>query len=381
VAGSILEPAEVIKEDSTTKPFFSTPTPQSMAKTRIVSSYFASWAKIMMPRATSGKIAYIDLFAGPGRYADDSASTPIRILKHAVSEPPLKEGLVTLFNDIDQNNSGALEKAINEVPEINSLKYKPVVEHGQIDEQIVKYFEDVRLIPTFFFIDPFGYKGVSLKLINSILKDWGCDGVFFFNYNRINAALGNPYVKHHMDALFEEGRAEQLRQEIKGEEPRVREEKILSSMSDALISTVGRFVLPFRFKNQHGTRTSHYLIFVAKNVLGYEIMKNIMAGESTRKPQGVPSFIFDPQDRENPKLLDSERPLDDLKIILCQQFRGETSTMLGIYERHSYGLPYIKANYKMALGQLEEEGRIIADPPAPKRRKGTFSDNTIVAFI
>jgi three-Cys-motif partner protein len=289
-----------------------------MAKTRIVSGYFATWAKIILPRAREGKVAYIDLFAGPGRYADDSASTPIRVLTQAASDPMLKGGLVSLFNDIDEDNSGALEQAISEIPEINSLKYKPVVEHGQIDEQIVRYFEDVKLIPTFFFIDPWGYKALSLKLINSILKDWGCDGVFFFNYNRINAGLGNPFVKKHMDALFEEERAEELRKEIKGADPRVREEKVLNSISEALITTVGKYVLPFRFKNAHGTRTSHYLIFVAKNVLGYDIMKRIMAGESTRKPQGVPSFIFDPQDLENPKLIDSERPLDHLKDILYE---------------------------------------------------------------
>src|SRR5207248_10024637 len=39
---------------------------------------------------------------------------------------------------------------------------------------------------TFLFVDPFGYKGLSLQLVNSVIKDWGCDCVFFFNYNRIS---------------------------------------------------------------------------------------------------------------------------------------------------------------------------------------------------
>jgi len=39
---------------------------------------------------------------------------------------------------------------------------------------------------------------------------WGCDCVFFFNYNRINAGINNPGVKKHMDALFGEERADAL---------------------------------------------------------------------------------------------------------------------------------------------------------------------------
>ena len=63
-------------------------------------------------------------------------------------------------------------------------------------------------MPTFFFVDPWGYKGLSLRLINSVLKDWGCDCVFFFNYNRINMGLGNDAVEKHMDALFGKERGE-----------------------------------------------------------------------------------------------------------------------------------------------------------------------------
>ena len=45
-----------------------------------------------------------------------------------------------------------------------------------------------------------------------MLKDWGCDCVFFFNYNRISMGLGNEVVEEHMDALFGKERAEKLRE-------------------------------------------------------------------------------------------------------------------------------------------------------------------------
>ena len=58
-----------------THQFFNEQTEQSAVKATIVSKYFWSWAMIIMPRAD--KIAYIDLFAGAGRYKDGSKSTPL----------------------------------------------------------------------------------------------------------------------------------------------------------------------------------------------------------------------------------------------------------------------------------------------------------------
>lgn len=65
-----------------------------------------------------------------------------------------------------------------------------------------------RLFPPSFFVDPWGYKGLSLKLVSAIIKDWGCDCVFFFNYNRVNMGVNNDSIKKHMISLFGEERLE-----------------------------------------------------------------------------------------------------------------------------------------------------------------------------
>lgn len=68
--------------------FFDEPKEQSLIKARIVEKYFWAWAKVITPTAkkAANKIAYIDLFAGPGRYKDGSKSTPIKVLETAISE-------------------------------------------------------------------------------------------------------------------------------------------------------------------------------------------------------------------------------------------------------------------------------------------------------
>jgi three-Cys-motif partner protein len=360
--------------------FFDERTDQSEVKARIIQKYFYAWAKVIIPSAKhrEKKIAYIDLYAGPGRYKDGAASTPLLILERAIEDPDLKQMLVTFFNDADKNHTSALQTEIDQLAGIETLAFKPQISCGEIDQDAENYFNETRLIPSFSFVDPFGYKGLSLKIVNGVIKDWGCDCVFFFNYNRINAGISNAAVKAHMDALFGEERAEKLREMLPERSPEKREELILEELAQAIKAMGGKYVLPFRFKNSKGTRTSHSLIFVSKHFKGYEVMKDIMAKESSVTDQGVPSFTYSPADASMPLLFSLARPFDGLKEDLLRAFSGKKRSMKQIYEQHSVDTPFISRNYKDALLALEKEEKIMAEPK--KRNKGTFADHVMVTF-
>ena len=366
--------------------FFDETTDQSLVKATIVAKYFWAWAKVIIgaqkkrPDRSANRIAYIDLFAGPGRYKDGAMSTPLLVLKKAIQEPDLCERLVVILNDKDESNTTSLEQEINNLPELSRLKHQPKIYNEEVGDRIVKMFMRRRLVPTLFFVDPWGYKGLSLALINSVLKDWGCDCIFFFNYNRINMGLGNELVEDHMNALFSKQRGDVLRQRLRGMSPHERELAIVEEICQALQEMGGKYVLPFRFKNDRGSRTSHHLIFVSKNVLGYEIMKGIMAGESSKSEQDVPTFEYNPADAMYLVLFELSRPLDDLASMLPNDFAGQILTMRQIYERHHVGRRYIAKNYKEVLRKLEAEGKISADPPAKCRRRRTFADGVRVEF-
>ncbi len=219
--------------------FFGESREQSAVKTAIVSKYFWSWSKVIMPQARDNKIAYLDLFAGPGRYEDGTKSTPLIILEKAIQDQKMSQMLVTVFNDKDGNNARALQTAIDAIPEIEKLKFKPEVRNKEVGSEMVKEFSSVELVPTLFFVDPWGYKGLSLQLVNSVLKNWGCDCIFFFNYNRINMGLNNPVVREHMAALFGEGRADTLRRNLEILSPADRESYIVEELCDALGANQG----------------------------------------------------------------------------------------------------------------------------------------------
>lgn len=262
---------------------------------------------------------------------------------------------------------------------IETLRHTPHICNYEVGDDFVAHFEQVRLIPTLFFVDPWGYKGVSLRLINSVLKDWGCDCIFFLNYNRINMGLNNVAVAEHMNALFGKQRADTLRHQLSPLTPHARELLIVEELSQALKQDQ-RYVLPFRFRNKAGNRTSHHLIFVSKHFKGYEIMKDIMAKESSTATQGVASFEYSPADAQQPLLFELSRPIDDLATDLLSCFAGQTVTMEQIYKQHNVGKPYIRKNYKDVLKQLEASGHIQAHPPCSQRRANTFSDAVQVTF-
>src|SRR5271166_1268622 len=131
----------------------------------------------------------------------------------------MRERLVTVFNDEDRDNIRSLRSEVAALPGIEKLKHQPDIDAGEVGDETVQAFQKINLVPTFLFVDPWGYKGLSLGLINSVLKNWGCDCVFFFNYNRINMGLTNEAVRGHLDALFGAGRAMGLRVALDGLKP------------------------------------------------------------------------------------------------------------------------------------------------------------------
>ena len=364
----------------TNNSFFDESRETSLVKAEIVAKYFWSWAKVIIPQAKKwGKdIAYIDLFSGPGRYQDGSKSTPLLILERAIADEDMRERLITIFNDKNSDNTYSLQQAINSLENIETLKYQPRIFNTEVGEEIVQAFQKISLVPTLFFIDPWGYKGISRELIGSVIKDWGCDCILFFNYNRINMGLGNQAVEKHMKVLFSEERFNQLKEELKEIKPHERELTIIENISQELKNIGGGYVLPFCFKNVEGTRTSHHLIFISKHIRGYSIMKEIMAKESSSSEQGVPIFEYNPATKYQPLLFDLSQPLDELENMLLNEFAGQTITMIDIYERHHVGKRFIKKNYKDVLIELETKGKIITEPS--KRRKNTFADKVKVTF-
>lgn len=355
--------------------FFADQGEQSAVKARIVSKYFDAWSRIIVGPAERAKkgIAYVDLFAGPGRYQSGAISTPLLVLQTAIANPQLSNALVSLFNDRDGDLATALKQEIANLPNIERLKHQPLISADDIDAAAAEYFQTRRLIPTLSFIDPFGYKGLSLGLVRAMTKDWGSDCVFFFNYRRINSALSTSLFSTHMQALFGAERASRLTASLSGVTAYGREKIIMAALREALKEAGARYVVAFRFRDRRG-RTTHHLVFVTKGEKGYTVMKDIMAGESSHHDEGVPSMEYCPVGR----LPLSFEPIAELGEQVCKHFAGRQVTMKGVYLEHSGDKDFISRNYKAALIRLKDAGRIETIPT--KLRKNSFADDVVAVF-
>lgn len=371
--------------------FFEEQEPRSIIKSQIVAKYFKAWSNIMLSKAPAGsRIVYADLFSGPGRFEDGRPSTPILVLEHAIATPALHGRLSTLFNDADPERIEQLRAEIEALPGIEKLKIPPQLSVSAVGTNMAEMLGKLTLVPTLFFVDPFGYKGLSLELFGSAIKSWGCECIFFFNYNRINPALGNSIVDPLINELFGAERAASLRKKVRGEVPEVRQTIIINELSEALADVAGQYSLMFEFESDKGKRPSHYIVFVTKQFRGYDIMKEIMVGLSSdngdvkelryvpvRSAQPNQMRLFDSEDARKPSL-------SALKAHVASTCAGQSLTVEQAYMRTTVGTPYTSRNVKDAIRSLEASGQVTVDIPAEKRKKCkglvTLSDKRIVTF-
>jgi len=360
--------------------FFNEVKSQSLIKKEIVVKYFDAWAKIMNKR--SDRLGYIDLFSGPGNYEDGTDSTPIAIMKLILKNNDYRNKFVTVFNDKNKRYIGRLESAISNLENIKSLKYEPIFLNLELDIQTSDIFAATSIIPSLIFIDPWGYKGVTQKLISSLTKDWGCDAILFFNYNRIRSGIKNPKVEEHMISLFGEKRYLKLREELNKSNCLDKESLIMNEFREAMSDIGIEYILTFRFKNEDKEDTSHYIVFLSKNFTAHNIMKEVMASLSSDKIHGVAKFEYIPDKERQLSLKDLyENPLDELRNELLTQYAGKTITFERLFYEHSKNKPFIKKNYKEVLTRLEEEGKILCNPDKSRRKKNTFSDKVVIKFL
>lgn len=359
--------------------FFEIQQPPSKVKSLIASQYFKAWAMVMTgTKSKESNVGYIDLFAGPGKFEDGSESTPILILKDAIGTDRIKHSLWSYFNDRDQGSIDSLRREISGLPGVECLAHAPGFNCLLVSPAIADDLRAYFLRPTFVFADPFGYVGISLQLLGRLLKHKKSELLVFFNTNRISPGVANPFVKEHIDALFGVERAAAVRQRVRDLHGLDREEAVLDSFEEAMRNGGFAYITRFRFASMSQDRTSHHLIHCSRHPKGEEIMKDIMARHSHKRPDGVATFEFKKQTIQ-PSLFDQEagytEPPEELAEAILRVFAGRTMTLAEVWRAHAHGTNFVERNYREALLHLEAQGKISVDPPSAVR--GTRSGQQV----
>src|SRR5579872_3853440 len=113
----------------------------SRVKQKIVTEYFVAYNRVMA-RGPRTKIGYADLFAGPGLYRSSEGVTqksiPVVVCETAIREDSFRERVHLWFNDGDPKNYQQLKAAIDSVPGVATLKYKPTIANSIVDARWVE---------------------------------------------------------------------------------------------------------------------------------------------------------------------------------------------------------------------------------------------------
>jgi three-Cys-motif partner protein len=262
--------------------FFERQTRASQVKAEIVARYFWVWAKTAT--TTASEIGYVDLFAGPGRYGDGAKSTPLLILERAISDAKFARILHVVLNDRDQGSVDVLRRAVAQLPGIATLQHAPIIMCHEIDEAVIQWIATKWLYPSLVFLDPWGSKGLSLRLIHAALSRQLTEVIFFFNYDRVDAAIPKEFMKGDVAALFAAERAQALRREVQAMAPEERERRVLEALRNE-VTVNGRYHWKdFRFTSSDVDKISHYLILATKHPAGLKRMQEIMGDVPTVIP-------------------------------------------------------------------------------------------------
>lgn len=218
--------------------FFADQTEQSRVKAHIVSSYFKAWSLVI--KKWNGNMGYIDLFCGPGKYGNDQLSAPLLIINSTLADSALVSKMRFIFNDNDPNNIISLKNAINSIPNAQIINNRIQFYDQTVGQDFYSRIHIPPNMPVLSFVDPFGYKGVTMNLIDRLITNSGSDCIFFFNYNRINMALSsNTKFDEYLNGLFGVERTQLLKKQLASLKPAQREPVVLNALIEALRENKG----------------------------------------------------------------------------------------------------------------------------------------------
>ncbi len=358
------------------------PTPHTLVKTEIVLKYFTVWSQVL--RGSASELLYLDLYAGRGKHENGEVSTPIRLLEQASKDMFLQQNLQVILNDVKPTYCRKLQKLIGELGYTNRFKNKPKVFNTEIDEPVAERLADVKLVPTFCFIDPYGYKGLSQSLVSSVIKDFGSDCLVFLHSSGINRNITNDLDKRKdVIPIFGQNRFDELLALF--ENPRCNRISAVAEAFRAASRDVGaRYSSTLQFNRPNSKRISHHLVFLSKNILGFRIMRDIMAGFSL-KDEGIPRYVYIEgsdtcYEQLHFKGISPMQLLKDRVLLIVGESEKAVGSIVDEIDESEWN--YTAKNVKTAVMTLVKEEFLKAVHPVGKIiRKNTMPDQVLVSVI
>lgn len=345
--------------------------PHTRAKHEILKRYLQAWMVILSQGFP--EILYIDGFAGPGEYQGGEAGSPIIALDTALEfKPPLAAKIHFLFVEERIDRADHLRKQV--AKRTLPAHFCVIVEGGitfetAFENRYSSYVRSGRLIPTFAFIDPFGWTGAPFSLVRKILANKSCEVFVNFMYEEINRFIGHKDQVANFNGFFG---TEEWKQCVNASDPRTRN-RCLHDLYLRQLQTGAKYVRSFEMSNQRDV-TDYYLFYATNEMLGLKKMK-----EAMWKADESGEFRFSDATDPNQLVLFEKAPnVPTLRSRIVTEFSGKEATVANIEQFVLVETAFRESHYKAILKTLEKEGVLqVLNAPAG-RRAGTFGNDTML---
>jgi len=290
---------------------------------------------------------------------------------------PYFDKFICIAIEKDEDNFKNLQSVVDR--EMENIRFKDNIDIQLINDEFAnvvnKVVEQVgvKIAPSFFFIDPFGFSGVPFEAVKNILSLPRTEIFFTFMSRDINRFLGLPQVERHLDALYPTPEW----RDIYSMRDWQRRDKALLDLYLKSLHEVGevKYAWAFRVCMDQKYQTLYYLIHATNHFHGLKIMKDIM-----HKQGASGEFVWlGPKEslyRHQQKLFDDTIPA--LKKYLLEIFQGETKTFDEILEETYQDTRFVEKQYRQALKELEKEKKIKVERVSSRTIRGLGGKDRII---
>lgn len=350
--------------------------PHTEVKHEILGRYLGAWFGIL--GSSHPKILYVDGFCGPGRYEGGEPGSPKITLEKAkgLKIDISDKRFIFIFIDEREDRIDHLKSELDamEIPE----NYQIYIENNKFDEAFIPILDGLEqrsssLLPTFAFIDPFGFSGVPFDLVRRILQNNRAEVFITFMTDSINRFFEHPddqTRQHIIDLLGIDDVHERI-------DPNIDRPTQLKQLYQQQLEKYAKFVRTFQMKNQKD-REIYCLFFASNHPLGHQRMK-----EAFWKADPSSGYSFSDATNPDQMVLFDVDPIADLAENLYRKFFGSRLSSDMVFQFVNDETPYTESQAKKALARLEEESRIVVDEykqDGKKRIRRTFPSGTVLNF-
>lgn len=355
---------------------------QTEIKHNLLQKYLQPW--LFKITEVSSEVLYVDGFAGWGIYPDGSPGSPLLamdvVAENYESVSHKLDAFHCVFIEANETNCDELMAAVEDKRDECPSEVEPVVENTEFDTFANDFLSEVdHPIPSFIFIDPFGFSGLPFEIVDDLINSRDAGVELFITFMSGKMAQFMESDTHRVaisEILGDEDWENKVDPDASKEE---RAKKLLEIYEDQLRNKAGvNYVWPFQMYEEEKSQTSYYLVHATNHFDGHNIMKEIMFNEGagdTFAYLGPDHYMFEEEQMSITEYTEAddqdelERKIKSFAEDLYEKYRGEETTLKDVMKETTHETPLARPHYKKAAKHLKNNG-LLDVTYRPDRRDG-----------